>query len=198
MTPFIEALSEFPLIQPYGFRDTLERAGIQPAAFNKQPIMHGPVASLRSCAAGRHGSFDSDAAICPRIVSIDKLDLAGVDVRSLQLWQGLLEKFHAIATSEIRVLDQGQRRIGLALDAPVIRDRTCTDIGYPCAHEHETQQQPGESHECIPHVRAACLAFLRSSSPAMSNGHTTVASLSTSAKRPPSSGGTNFPQDTPS
>src|SRR6476619_7738161 len=106
--------------------------------------MHGPVASLRSCAAGRHGSFYSYAAICPRIVSIDELDRAGIDVRSLQFWQGLLEKLHAIATSEIRVLDQGQRSIGLALDTPVIRDRNRTDIGNPGDHEHETQQQPGE------------------------------------------------------
>src|SRR6476619_5856570 len=128
--------------------------------------MHGPITSLGSCATGRHGSFDSDTAICPRIVSIDELDLAGVNVRGLQPWQGLLEKLHAIATSEIRVLDQGQWSIVLALDAPIIRDRTCTDFGYPSDHEHETQQQPGEPHECIPHVRAACLALLRSSSPA--------------------------------
>ncbi len=104
--------------------------------------MHGPIPSLRSCAAGGDGRFHSNAAISPRVVAIHKFDLAGVDVRGLQLRQGFFEKLETIAARKVRVLDQGQRSIRLASHAAVVRRRSCPRQTGDA--EYDAQQQPDE------------------------------------------------------
>ena len=84
---------------------------------------------------------------------------------------------------------------------PLIRPSSVIDPATSLSQLHEQQQY--RRRNCAKevrahHVREVPFAFIRSSNPTMRRGQTTVASLNTSAKRPPSFGGTNFPHEMPS
>src|SRR5215831_4091904 len=162
--------------------------------------MHGPILSLCPCTPRCHGRFDSYSSIRSWVVAVYESQLASFDVFRLEYRPRITEKLQTITTGKIRILDQGDWGIHAAPDTPVVPD--LTHARRFDRNEHEAPQrehQRGEfcetnrNHRCLD-----CLAFIRSSTPTIRSGHTTVASLKTSAKRPPSSGETNFPHETPS
>src|SRR5690349_9888510 len=130
VAPFVETLSELGLIQANGFGKTLECTGIQSAAFAKQPIMHGPIASLRARTTGCHCRLDSNSAVRSRIVAVHEFDLPGIDVCGLQPGQGFLKELQTIAAGKVRIFDQCQWSIGAAPDTSVILNRS--GAGFAC------------------------------------------------------------------
>ena len=159
--------------------------------------MHRPISTLGSGAARRHRSLNTDPLVRSRIVTIDKPYFARIDIFGLQARPGLLKELRTVSTREVRILDQGDRCISAPSDPSVVCDRPSTSLSQ--LHEQQQQDRGNCAKEvCAHHVRGVSFCFKRSSNPTIRRGQTTVASLNTSAKRPPSSGGTNFPHEMPS
>ena len=171
---------------------------IQPPVCRKQSVMHRPIGSLIAGATSGERSGDPWSLIGAGIILVEKPHLARVDIARLNLGPGFFEKFEAVAAREIRILNQRHRRIRLAPHTMIDRRRTRRD-GPSGDQQEQEERRPdsGEPPNDGGHA-VTLLARIRSSSPTMSSGQTTVASLSTSAKRPPSAGGTNLPQEMPS
>ena len=156
-----------------------------------------PISTLGSGTARRHCRLNADSLVRSRIIAIDKPHFPRIDILGLQPRPRLLKELRTVSTREVGILDQGNRCIRAPPDSSVFRDRPSTSLSQ--LHE---QQQSRRSH-CTKevrahHVRRARFALRRSSNPTIRRGQTTVASLNTSAKRPPASGRTNFPQERPS
>ena len=86
---------------------------VKSAPFGKQAIMHRPILALRSGTARRRRRVDARTLISTGIIAVDKSDLPGIDIPSLNVRPGVFEKFQTVPTGEIGVFDQGQGRIGL-------------------------------------------------------------------------------------
>ena len=86
---------------------------LKSASFGKQAIMHRPILTLRSGTARRRRCLDARTSICAWIIAVDKSDFPSIDIPGLNARPGVFEKFQTVPTGEIRVFDQGQRRIGL-------------------------------------------------------------------------------------
>ena len=158
--------------------------------------MHRPISTLSTGTARRHCCLDANSLVRSRIVAIYKPHLARIDIFGLQTRPCLLKKLHTISAREVRILDQGDRCICSPSDSSVVRDRPSMSLSQLCGKQQNCSKC---AKQISPHhVRGARFPLARSSNPTMSRGQTTVASLNTSAKRPPSSGGTNFPHEMPS
>ncbi len=171
---------------------------LKSAPFSKQAIMHRPILALRPSTARRRRRIDARTLIGAWIIAVDKSDFPGIDIPGLNARPGVFEKFQTVPTGEIRVFDQGQRRIGLPPD-PDVGIRRIPGGGYARPYEDATDTQWNQPSINRPsHDWRTTPAFFLSSSPIIKRGHTTVASLKTSANCPPSLGVTNFPQESPS
>lgn len=198
--PLFKTLSKGRLIKADRLGVCPKGSRVQPPSFSEQSVMHGPITSLCPGTPRRYRRFDSHPPIRSGIIAIYESQLAGFDVFRLQLRPGVTEKLQTVAAGKVRIFDQGDRGIYTAPDAPIVRD-----LADPRRRErnedraYEKRRQADDSCKTTQHYgHLNCWAFLRSSNPTISNGHTTVASLNTSAKQPPSSGETNFPHEMPS
>src|SRR4029077_1840488 len=195
--PLVEALIKRRLIQADYLRITFEGSRVYTTSFAEEPIAHRQISTLGSGTARRHSSINADSLVRSRIVSIDKPHFARIDIFGLQARPGLLKELRTVPTRKVRVLNQRDRRVRTPPDSSVVHDRP----GASLSQLHEQQQY--RRRNCAKevrahHVREVPFAFIRSSNPTMRRGQTTVASLNTSANRPPSFGGTNFPHEMPS
>lgn len=170
----------------------------QLSPFGKQAIMHGPILALGAGTSCRRRRIDPSPLVASREISIHKSHLPCVDVSSLNPRPCLLKKLQTISACKIGVFNQRHGCIGLPPHSHIRFE------GIPGCDRERPQEGAAREHQRQPwsrrplHELRTTPAFFLSSNPIISNGQTTVASLRTSANRPPSFGVTNFPHESPS
>ena len=147
--------------------------------------MHRPIFSLCARTTRGHRRIETWSLVGARVIAIQEPHFAGVDVACLETWPGVFEKLQTVPARKVGIFDQRDGRVHQPPD-PTIRfllifrpERRTT--------QRTADQHPRQHDRNVPgHGRLAAWAFLRSNKPIINNGHTTVASLKTSANRPPS------------
>ena len=130
---------------------------IQPAISGEETIMHRPVGALISCATGGQSGSDAGALVGTRIIFVEKPHLPRFDVARLNLRPGFLENFKTVPAGEVRILDQGDRRIRL----PRIRLSTAGELAARPRQIVSTSSRKGAPNLIIQPVGASCGDTLR-------------------------------------
>ncbi len=195
---FVETLGKRRLIQAHRLCVTFEQSRIQAAPFTEEPIVHRPISTLGSGAAGRDCRINPDPLVRSRIVPVDKPHFTCIDIFGLQARPGLQKELRTVPAGKVRILEQGNRSVGSSSGSSVLCHHSSAGLGQLSEGQQQCTGNRVEPTWTYHDVREVRFAFMRSSNPTIRSGQTTVASLIISAKRPPASGGTNFPHERPS